>query len=60
MLGASTALRGLISSPLGNRFGSQPPRLDLVLVEGQRFGSQSWIAPRYRSCSAADGVIPQL
>src|SRR4051794_28441174 len=62
-------LTGLYRSPwidlgppgyAGHRFRSRPPRLDLVLAYGQRFGSQSWIAPRYRSCPAADGVVPQL
>jgi hypothetical protein len=46
--------------PAGHRLGSQPPRLDLVLADGQRFGSQPSISPRSRSCPAADGVIPQL
>jgi hypothetical protein len=44
----------------GHRFRSRPPWLDLVLADRQRFGSQSWIVPRYRSCPAADRVIPQL
>jgi hypothetical protein len=46
--------------PAGYGFGCQPPRLDLVLADGQRFGSQLSIDPRYRSCPAADGMIPQL
>src|SRR5215218_10370304 len=46
--------------PAGHCFGSQPPRLDLVLADGQGFGSQTSVAPRYRSCPAADRVIPQL
>src|SRR5215203_1949742 len=63
---AARPLAGLYRSPwtdlipAGPRFGSRPPRLDLVLADGQRFGSQPWIAPRYRSCPRADGVIPQL
>jgi hypothetical protein len=60
------ALAGLYRSPwtdlvpASHRLGSQPPRLDLVLGNGQRFGSQPRIAPRYRSRPAADGVILQL
>jgi hypothetical protein len=59
-------LAGLYRSPwtdlvtAGHRIGSQPPRLDLVLTDGQRFGSQPLIGPRYRSWPPADGVIPQL
>src|SRR4029453_19087416 len=47
-------------SPPRHRLGNQPPRLDLVPADGQRLASQPWIAPRYRSCPAADGVILQL
>ena len=32
--------------PAGHRIGSQPPRLDLALANGQRFGSQPWISLR--------------
>jgi hypothetical protein len=46
--------------PAGHRFGSQPPWLDLILADGQRFGSQLGIGPRYRSSPASDGVIAQL
>src|SRR5215203_2503602 len=43
-----------------HRIGSRPPRLDLVLADGLRFGSQPRFGLRYRSCPAADGVVPQL
>ena len=63
---AGRALAGLNRSartdnvPAGHRFRSQPPGPDLVLAYGQHLRSHSGIAPRYSSCPAADGVIPQL
>jgi hypothetical protein len=64
--GHRRTLAGLYRSPWFDlvpavyRFGSQSPWLDLVLADGERFRSQPWIAPRYRFCPAADGLIAQL
>jgi hypothetical protein len=44
----------------GHRFRSQSPWLDLILADGQRFGSQPRSAPWHRSSPRADRVIPQL